>query len=162
MGCWIWGFWCGVWGLGFGGLGCGVWDFGILGLGFGVEGLGCGVWGLWFGVWGLGFGVWGLGFGVWGLGFEVWGLGPRRGRPCAAWLRWIISCGCTRRFKNKLSSWVYGSNPSLLERNTARTHPTGKPQSTENNSFTETFSGSEAGSYLRLIDFCITQLKARG
>ena len=30
----------------------------------------------------------------------------------------------------------------------------------ENNSFTEMCSGSEEGSYLRLIDFCITQLKA--
>ena len=28
----------------------------------------------------------------------------------------------------------------------------------ENNYFTEMCSGSEAGSYLRLIDFCITQL----
>jgi len=34
-----------------------------------------------------------------------------------------------------------------------RHHPTGK-----NNYFTEMCSGSEAGSYLRLIDFCITQL----
>jgi len=32
----------------------------------------------------------------------------------------------------------------------------------ENNYFTETCSGSEAGSYLRLIDSCITQLKAQG
>jgi len=28
----------------------------------------------------------------------------------------------------------------------------------KNNCFTEMCSGSEAGSYLRLIDFCITQL----
>ena len=32
----------------------------------------------------------------------------------------------------------------------------------ENNYFTEMCSGSEAGSYLRLIDFCITQRAARG
>jgi len=31
-----------------------------------------------------------------------------------------------------------------------------------NNHFTEICSGSEAGSYLRLIDSCITQLKAQG
>ena len=38
------------------------------------------------------------------------------------------------------------------------THP-GTP---ENNHFTEMCSGSEAGSYLRCIDSCITQLKAQG
>ena len=32
----------------------------------------------------------------------------------------------------------------------------------KNNHFTEMYSGSEAGSYLRLIDSCITQLKAQG
>ena len=32
----------------------------------------------------------------------------------------------------------------------------------ENNYFTEMCSGSKAGSYLRLIDFCITQRKAQG
>ena len=32
----------------------------------------------------------------------------------------------------------------------------------ENNYFTEMSGGSEAGSYLRLIDSCITQLKAQG
>jgi len=32
----------------------------------------------------------------------------------------------------------------------------------KNNNFTEMCSGSEAGSYLRLIDSCITQLKAQG
>jgi len=32
----------------------------------------------------------------------------------------------------------------------------------DNNHFTEMCSGSEAGSYLRLIDSCITQLKAQG
>ena len=32
----------------------------------------------------------------------------------------------------------------------------------KNNHSTEVSSGSEAGSYLRLIDFCITQLKAQG
>jgi len=32
----------------------------------------------------------------------------------------------------------------------------------KNNHFTEMCSGSEAGSYLRLIDSCITQLKAQG
>ena len=33
---------------------------------------------------------------------------------------------------------------------------------TKNNHFTEMCSGSEAGPYLRLIDSCITQLKAHG
>ena len=33
---------------------------------------------------------------------------------------------------------------------------------TENNHFTEMCCGTEAGSYLRLIDSCITQLKAQG
>ena len=32
----------------------------------------------------------------------------------------------------------------------------------KNNHFTEMCSGSEAGSYFRLIDSCITQLKAQG
>ena len=32
----------------------------------------------------------------------------------------------------------------------------------ENNNFTEMCCGTEAGSYLRLIDSCITQLKAQG
>ena len=32
----------------------------------------------------------------------------------------------------------------------------------ESNHFTEMCSGSEAGLYLRLIDSCITQLKAQG
>ena len=32
----------------------------------------------------------------------------------------------------------------------------------KNNHFTEMCSGSEAGSYLRLIDSCITELKAHG
>jgi len=32
----------------------------------------------------------------------------------------------------------------------------------KNNYFTEMCSGSQAGSYLRLIDSCITQLKAQG
>jgi len=32
----------------------------------------------------------------------------------------------------------------------------------KNNHFTEMCGGSEAGSYLRLIDSCITQLKAQG
>jgi len=35
-------------------------------------------------------------------------------------------------------------------------------QSGKNNHFTEVCSGSEAGSYLRLIDSCITQIKAQG
>ena len=32
----------------------------------------------------------------------------------------------------------------------------------KNNHFTEMCCGTETGSYLRLIDFCITQLKAQG
>jgi len=32
----------------------------------------------------------------------------------------------------------------------------------KNSHFTEMCSGSEAGSYLRLVDSCITQLKAQG
>ena len=32
----------------------------------------------------------------------------------------------------------------------------------KDNYFTEPSSGSEAGSYLRLVDSCITQLKAQG
>jgi len=32
----------------------------------------------------------------------------------------------------------------------------------KNNHFTEVCSGSEAGSYLRLVDSCITQLNAQG
>jgi len=38
--------------------------------------------------------------------------------------------------------------------------PLGSPH--DGHSFTEMCSGSEAGSYLRLIDVCITQLKAQG
>ena len=36
------------------------------------------------------------------------------------------------------------------------------PRARANNHSTELCSGSEAGSYLRLIDWCITQLKAHG
>jgi len=36
-----------------------------------------------------------------------------------------------------------------------------KKSQSKNNCFTEMQSGSEEGSYLRLIDGCITQLKAR-
>jgi len=38
----------------------------------------------------------------------------------------------------------------------------GWPAPAAGNHFTEMCSGSEAGSYLRLIDSCITQLKAQG
>ena len=37
-----------------------------------------------------------------------------------------------------------------------------QPPQFKNNYFTEMCSGSEAGSYLRRVDSCITQLKAQG
>jgi len=43
-----------------------------------------------------------------------------------------------------------------------RTEQQMQPAGGRNNHFTEMCSGTEAGSYLRLIDSCITQLEAQG
>ena len=51
------------------------------------------------------------------------------------------------------------TKPEIRRAPGQRCRAIGAPQSQfENNCFTEMCSGSEAGSYLRLTDFCITQL----
>jgi len=49
--------------------------------------------------------------------------------------------------------------PASIAATAARASPADRYSSqVKNNYFTEMSSGSEAGSYLRLIDFCVTQL----
>ena len=92
--------------------------------------MGIGVWELGFGVLGLGFRVWGLGYRVWGSGFLVSGVGFR------------VSC-----FGRRVSSSGFEERCVVHRAEGVGTAP-----------FTEMCSGSDAGSYSRLIDFCITQL----
>ena len=59
--------------------------------------------------------------------------------------------------------WGLPKTAPVLHTKEVRERPRGMQQAVlEYNHFTELCSGSEAGSYLRIIDSCITQLKARG
>jgi len=71
-------------------------------------------------------------------------------------LRFLIS-GWAGRFRVGVSS-TDGFGCKVFEFRVSGTHGMSRPSPHENNHFTETCSGSEAGSYLRLIDLCITQL----
>ena len=53
---------------------------------------------------------------------------------------------------NAVASWNVGLDGVVSVR------PAGQGSQFKNNYYTEMCSGSEEGSYLRLIDFCITQL----
>ena len=97
----------------------------------GVQGAGFRVQGSGFWVQGSGFRVQGSGFGVLGAGFRVQGSGFRVQRRC-----------CHRT----------SLTPTL-------TTPDSPKSSGNSSSLRE--GGSEAGSCLRLIDSCITQLKAQ-
>jgi len=88
----------------------------------------------------LGLKVQGLKFRVWGLGFRVWGSGVAHkvdGRHLEVLVEADEAGGLERPLEE-----VRQREPVPAER--------------------QVCSGSEAGSYVRLIDFCITQLKVQG
>ena len=68
---------------------------------------------------------------------------------------------CEKRKSRRFRYWI-----GNLTKRSARVQMSKAAQDlrtmVENNRFTEMCSGSEAGSYLRLIESCITQLKAEG
>ena len=121
--------------------------FGVWGLGIGARvwcvvcGVRCAVCGVWCAVWSVVCGVWCVVCGVWCVVCGVWCV------VCGLW------CGV----------WELGLGPPPLTRTPRRRALPPRAAACrarsavgiqfENNYFTEICRGSEAGSYLRLIDF---------